>query len=87
MHAITNSESDAIFALSYFPEDERVLVSSDKGGNERNHIFVVEKAGQLTDLTPGKETRASFLGFSSNTKSFYIASNERDSRSDRKSVV
>ena len=81
MHTITNSESDAIFALSYFPEDERVLVSSDKGGNERNHIFVVEKEGQLTDLTPGKETRASFLGFSSNTKSFYIASNERDSRS------
>ncbi len=81
MNTITNSESDAIFALSYFPEDERVLVSSDKGGNERNHIFVVEKGDQLTDLTPGKETRASFLGFSSNTKSFYIASNERDSRS------
>ena len=81
MHPITNSESDAVFALSYFPEDERVLVSSDKGGNERNHIFVVEKEGQLTDLTPGKETRARFLGFSSDTQSFYIASNERDSRS------
>ena len=53
MPAITNSETDAFFALSYFPEDERVLVSSDKGGNERNHIFVVEKEAQLTDLTPG----------------------------------
>jgi len=81
MHAITNSKSDAIFALSYFPEDERILVSSDKGGNERNHIFAVDTEGQLTDLTPGKETRASLVGFSSDVKSFYIATNERDPRS------
>src|SRR5262245_61947427 len=35
---LTRSTTDSIFAVSYFPEDERVLYSSDKGGDELNHL-------------------------------------------------
>ena len=40
---LTNSESDAVFALSWFPADDRILFTRDSGGNERNHVFVRER--------------------------------------------
>lgn len=36
---ITQSDSSSIFAVSYFPEDERILFSMDNNGDEINHIF------------------------------------------------
>src|SRR5687768_7829038 len=35
---LTASTDNATFAVSYFPNDERVLVTSDRGGNELNHL-------------------------------------------------
>src|SRR3546814_6542611 len=32
--AITNSPDNATFAASYFPQDDRVLFTAEKGGNE-----------------------------------------------------
>src|SRR5262245_65779855 len=37
---LTNSTTNSIFALSYFPKDERLLYSSDQGGNELTHIYL-----------------------------------------------
>ena len=34
------STTNSMFALSYFPADERFLYSSDEGGNELTHIYV-----------------------------------------------
>ena len=42
---LTTSTADSIFALSYFPADERFLYSSDQGGNELTHIFVQNPTG------------------------------------------
>src|SRR5205814_4463529 len=36
---LTQSKTNSIRAISYFPADERVLYSSDEGGNELTHIF------------------------------------------------
>src|SRR5829696_5241914 len=37
---ITRSTTNSVLALSYFPGDERILYSSDQGGNELTHIYV-----------------------------------------------
>lgn len=77
---LTTSTDDAVFALSYFPDDERFVFSRDEGGNELTHIYVRETDGTVRDLTPGEELKASFEGFSGDEASFYVATNERDSR-------
>ena len=52
--ALTQSETDSVFAESYFPADERLLFSQDEGGNELDHLFVQELDGTVHDLTPGE---------------------------------
>ena len=42
---LTFSESDAMLAISYFPEDERFLYTADQGGNELYHLYVLEMDG------------------------------------------
>jgi dipeptidyl aminopeptidase/acylaminoacyl peptidase len=77
---LTQSTGDAVMAVSYFPKDDRILVTSDRGGNERNHLSVREVDGKTTDLTPGEKTKARFLGWSGDDASFWVATNERDER-------
>ena len=56
--ALTHSTEDAIFALSYFPNDNRILYSSDKGGNEITHIYLRNEDGSVKDLTPDAQRQA-----------------------------
>lgn len=77
---LTNSTTNSIFTLGYFPEDERFLYRSDQGGNELDHIYVKELSGPVTDLTPGDKLKASFYGWAWDDQSFYIGTNERDQR-------
>jgi dipeptidyl aminopeptidase/acylaminoacyl peptidase len=79
---LTASDDQAIYAQSFFPADDRVLVTSDSGGNEIFHVYVREADGTLTDLTPGEETRASFAGWRDDGEVFYVATNERDATTD-----
>lgn len=78
--ALSHSTTDSIFALSYFPGDERFLYASDQGGNELTHVFVQELDGTARDLTPGERLKADFLGFARDGKSFFVSTNERDPR-------
>lgn len=75
---LTQSPNIATFAISYFPADDRILVSADGGGDELSHIFVREADGALKDLTPGDKHAANFIGWSGDGKTFWIGSNERD---------
>ncbi|GAB4529447.1 MAG: S9 family peptidase [Haliangiales bacterium] len=79
--ALTASESNSLFALDYFPNDDRVLYSADQGGNELDHIYVQEPGGEARDLTPGERVKALYMGFSGDGAGFYIATNERDATS------
>ncbi len=74
---LTYSEDDAIFALSFFPEDNRILYSSDKGGNEIDHIYLRDEDGTVRDLTPEEKGKASFYGWAFDQKSFFYGSNKR----------
>jgi dipeptidyl aminopeptidase/acylaminoacyl peptidase len=77
---LTDSSTDAMLAVSWFPDDERFLFTADQGGNELNHVYVMETDGEAVDLTPGEQHRASFLGWAGDYQSFYVQSNERDPR-------
>ncbi|MBK8177667.1 MAG: S9 family peptidase [Planctomycetes bacterium] len=76
--ALTNSSSDSINSLSWFPRDNRFLYTADQGGNELHHVFVGLPDGNSADLTPGPKTKARFEGWAGDQASFFIATNERD---------
>ncbi len=77
---LTYSESESRFAISYLPEDDRFLFSSDQGGNEINHIYLKDPEGTTTDLTPWEGSVSQFAGWAYDLKSFYFTSNKRDPR-------
>ncbi len=78
--ALTNSTTDTIRAVGYFPGDERFLYLKDEGGNELFHLYVQELDGTVTDLTPGDGHRGLFFGWAWDDQSFYVGTTERDQR-------
>jgi len=78
---LTSSETDAHFVQSFFPTDDRIIVSADQGGNELNHIYVGELDGTLVDVTPGENVKAFFGGWRADNEVFYVWHNGRDSAS------
>jgi len=77
---LTRSTTQSMIARSYFPSDDRILYSSDQGGNELTHIYVRDPDGMIRDLTPGAKVKASFEGWAGDNKSFFVSTNERDER-------
>ncbi|MGS2762679.1 alpha/beta fold hydrolase [Sinomicrobium sp. M5D2P9] len=77
---ITNSSEESFFAIGYVPGTGQMLYSADKGGDEINHIYLLEPDGTTTDLTPGEKAKSSFAGWSEDKKSMYFLSNKRDPR-------
>ncbi len=75
---VTQSAADTTYSVSFFPEDDRVLFTRDKGGDENSHLYVRELNGTEKDLTPGEKTKASFFAWQPNGVAFYVSSNERD---------
>ncbi|HEY4597730.1 MAG TPA: prolyl oligopeptidase family serine peptidase [Thermoanaerobaculia bacterium] len=57
---LTRSAKDPVWAVSYFPADERVLYRGGPAGDE-DHLFVREPDGKAVELVPGKTSR--FLGW------------------------
>ena len=78
--ALTHSEDDSRFAISYFPADDRVLIQGDQGGNEIWHIYLRAEDGTLSDLTPGEEARSLFYCWGHDDQSFLFTSNRRNPR-------
>ena len=76
--ALTNSSDDYARGISYFPNDDRVLFTSDQGGNEINHIYLRDLDGAVTDLTPDSTAKAGFGGWSHDNNSFFYVSNARN---------
>lgn len=60
---LTSSTDNAIFAHSYFPEDNRIIVRSDKGGNEITHLFVRKQDGSMSDIISDSTAKAPFYGW------------------------
>jgi dipeptidyl aminopeptidase/acylaminoacyl peptidase len=77
---LTNSTKESTYAVSYFPNDTRFIYTYDRGGNENNHLYVMEADGKERDLTPGDKVKANFLEWSYDRKSFFYSTNARDPR-------
>ena len=75
---LTNSTTDTIYGVSWFPADDRIIYTADQGGNELNHVYVRELDGSVKDLTPGDKHRAQFQGWTKDQMSFFVTTNERD---------
>ncbi len=80
LQALTQSDSTSLFGESYFPEDNRILFSSDDNGNEVYHIFLLEEDGTARDLTPDSAARSTFYQWMHDKQSFVYGSNKRDAR-------
>ncbi len=78
---LTSSDDNAIFAVSWFPEDDRILYTYDGGGNELNHVVVREIEGSNRDLTPGDSLKAAFVSWNDDGNSFYLTTTERNEQS------
>ncbi len=77
---LTDSKKESFFAISYFPNDKRILYSADGGGNEISHIFLRNEDGTTQDLTPDSAAKASFYTWARDQKTFFYATNKRDAR-------
>lgn len=77
---LTQSVDQAVNTISYFPNDDRVLLRADNAGNERAHIFLRNTDGTQTDLTPGRRHIANFHGWAADDQSFFIRDNKRNPR-------
>jgi dipeptidyl aminopeptidase/acylaminoacyl peptidase len=77
---LTKSTNESTFAVSYFPNDDRVLVTRDQGGNEENHLYVINPDGTERDITPGQGLKAIFGRWSRDGAAFYMRTNQRDKR-------
>jgi dipeptidyl aminopeptidase/acylaminoacyl peptidase len=76
---LTRSSKESTFAVSFFPRDDRVLYTQDRGGDENNHLYLVGPKSDI-DLTPGKKLKAIFAGWSRDETAFNVLTNERDPR-------
>ncbi|MBB4660355.1 S9 family peptidase [Parvularcula dongshanensis] len=76
--ALTESASDASFAVSFMPNGGGFLYTADQGGNELNHLYLGGVGDAPRDLTPGDELKASFVGWIEDGAAFVVSTNERD---------
>ena len=77
---VTKSTTDSTYAVSFFPKDDRILLTRDQGGNELNHLYMLSPDGKERDLTPGEKLKAAFSGWTPDGAAFFVSSNERDPR-------
>jgi dipeptidyl aminopeptidase/acylaminoacyl peptidase len=75
---LTESKTSTTISLGYFPNDDRILFTRDKDGDELNHLFVRERDGTEKDLTPGDKLKAEFLQWKADGSAFFVITNERD---------
>lgn len=73
---VTASDSTSYFAESFFPNDDRILLSADGNGDEIDHIYLRDSTGTITDLTPEKGAKSQFYGWADDGQSFYFGSNK-----------
>ncbi len=77
---LTQSDSTSVFAISFFPNDDRILYHCDNNGNEIYHIFLRDIDGTVRDLTADSAARSTFYKWNFDEQSFLYGSNKRDER-------
>lgn len=77
---ITQSTVESFFIVDYLPGSDNLIYSADKGGNEIDHLYLLDTNGKSTDLTPGEKEKAGFVKWSADKKELFYTSNKRDEK-------
>jgi len=75
---VTSSTVESFFAIDYAPGTGEILYYGDQGGNELNHIYLLNEDDTSTDLTPGEQEKSAFRGWSEDKEYMYYESNVRN---------
>jgi dipeptidyl aminopeptidase/acylaminoacyl peptidase len=75
---LTHSLTENVHSVSFFPNDDRILISKDRGDLENSILCVLEPEGKEIVLTPAEEVQAYFHRWSLDQQYFYVSTNERD---------
>ena len=75
---ITKSDKESFFAAGYVHGTEQMLYLADKGGDEQDHIYLLNTDGTTKDLTPDPKEKADLLNWSQDKKAMYYISNKRN---------
>ncbi len=75
---ITKSDKESFFAAGYVPGTEQILYLADKGGDEQDHIYLLQSDGTTKDLTPDPKEKADILRWGQDKKTLYVTSNKRN---------
>jgi dipeptidyl aminopeptidase/acylaminoacyl peptidase len=75
---LTNSTVESLFSIEYVPGTSQVLYSANKGGNEIDHIYLLNEDGTSQDLTPAENEKTQFAGWSLDKKAMFYLSNKRN---------
>ena len=78
--ALTNSTVESYFGIGYVYGTNKVLYSADKGGNEIDHVYLLNEDGTSKDLTPEPKAKADFFGWNADHSALYFVSTKRDPR-------
>lgn len=77
---LTNSTQESFFAIDYVPGTNKILYAADKGGDEIDHIYLLNEDGTSTNLTPEEKAKTAFVGWNKEKTAFYFLSTKRDPR-------
>ena len=77
---LTHSTVESYFAVDYVPGTGQVIFTADKGGNEIDHLYLLNPDSSIVDLTPGEKEKATFAGWTRDKKAMYYLSNKRNPR-------
>ena len=77
---LTFSDKESFFAIDEVPNTNLILYTADKGGDENNHIYLLDEDNISKDLTPGENIKAGFMSWSEDKKNMFYYSNKRDTK-------
>lgn len=75
---LTDSDEESFFAISYVPDGDGFIYAADKGGDENDHIYWVDKDNNTVDITDFEGAKSAFFGWSRDEKRFLFESNKRN---------
>ena len=77
--ALTQSKKESINPEDYLPGSNNFVYSSDEGGNENAHLYLMDrKSSTAKDLTPWPNSANRFSAWSVDKKNMYFTSNNRN---------
>lgn len=61
--ALTKSKTESNYAIDYLPGSSKFIFSSDKGGNENTHLYLMNRTdAAVKDITPWPNSANNFIG-------------------------